>query len=91
MNIQEDSKVRRKADEPLRGTGATEGKVDTGGEAHSAMEATVSPSGDADVTDDVVPPVLLNTMTAMMYVMAQMGASVAELSNTMSSNSLISW
>ena len=69
-------------------TGAIEGKVDTGGE-DSAVEATVSPSDDADVTDDVVPPVLLNTMTAMMYVMAQMGASVAELSNTMSSNSLI--
>ena len=68
-------------------TGATEGKVDTGGE-DSAMEATVSPSGDADATDDVIPPVLLNTMTAMMYAIAQMGASVSELSNTMSSNSL---
>jgi len=68
-------------------TGATEGKVDTGGE-DSAMEATVSPSGDADATVDVIPPVLLNTMTAMMYVIAQMGASVAEMSNTMSSNSL---
>ena len=69
-------------------TGAIEGKVDTGGE-DSAMEATVSPSGDADATVDVIPPVLLNTMTAMMYVMAQMGTSVTELSNPMSSSSLI--
>ncbi len=53
------------------------------------MKATVSTSGDADATVDVIPPVLLNTKTAMMYVIAQMGASVSELSNTMSSNAVI--